>query len=300
MSAGTLGEPVARGKVRDLYDVDEGRLLLVASDRLSAFDVVLPTAIVDKGRVLTGLTLFWFELLADVVPNHLLGAYPEELPEGARTPDLAGRTTLVRRLEMLPIECVVRGYLAGSGLKDYAATGAIGGHRLPVGLEIASRLPRPIFTPAVKASSGHDENIDVDEAATLVGGDRLAEVEQASLEIYERAARHCEGKGIVLADTKFEFGIDGEGTLVLADEVLTPDSSRFWDAERWSPGSSPASYDKQFVRDYLETLDWDKSEPGPELPADVVDGTAARYRSAYASLAGADFDVYLTAMGVLQ
>jgi phosphoribosylaminoimidazole-succinocarboxamide synthase len=295
-----LGEPVLRGKVRDVYAAGDDRLLLVASDRMSAFDVVLPTAIPDKGRVLTGLTLHWLGVMADIVPNHLLGAYPDELPVEARTPELAGRTTLVRRLEMLPIECVVRGYLAGSGLADYRTTGAIGGHRLPAGLVIGSRLPEPIFTPASKASSGHDENIDLARAEALVGDARLAEVTRSSLRIYERAARHCEARGILLADTKFEFGLDGDGRLVLADEVLTPDSSRFWAASRHAPGQSPASFDKQFVRDYLETLDWPKTAPGPELPPDVVAGTTARYRAAYAALVGREFDTYLTAMGVLQ
>ena len=295
-----LGEPVARGKVRDIYAVGDDRLLLVASDRISAFDVVLPTTIPDKGRVLTGLTFFWLELMADLVPNHLLGVYGEDLPEVARTSELAGRSMLVRRLEMLPIECVVRGYLAGSGLRDYLATGSVGGHELPPGLENASRLPEAIFTPAIKATSGHDENIGRREAASLVGSERLAEVERASLAIYERAARHCAARGIVLADTKFEFGLDESGGLVLADEVLTPDSSRFWDAAQYVPGSSPASYDKQFVRDYLETLEWDKTAPAPALPIDVAAGTGRRYRAAYAAIVGAGFDTYLEAMGVQQ
>ena len=297
---GRLGEPIARGKVRDVYDVGEGRLLLVASDRLSAFDVILPTTILDKGRILTALTLFWLEVMADVVPNHLLGAYPDELPEAARTPALAGRSTLVRRLEMLPIECVVRGYLAGSGLEDYRATGHVGGHRLPDGLVMGSRLPEPIFTPATKATSGHDQTISPARAATVIGEARLAEMERVSVEIYARASAHCAARGILLADTKFEFGIDAEGGLVLGDEVLTPDSSRFWEASRYAAGSPPASCDKQFVRDYLSTLDWDRTAPGPALPPAVVDGTAARYRRAYSSLVGTDFDTYLTAMGVLQ
>jgi phosphoribosylaminoimidazole-succinocarboxamide synthase len=289
--------PLAAGKVRDLYEVDESRLLLVASDRLSAFDVVLPTPIPDKGLVLTGLTLFWLARTAEIVPNHLLGARAHELPESARTPELLGRTMLCRRLRMLPIECVVRGYLAGSGWRDYRRTGAVSGHPLPAGLVEAERLPAPLFTPATKATSGHDENIDRASAADLVGAERLAEAEAVSLALYRHGAAHAERCGLILADTKFEFGLDDDDRLVLADEVLTPDSSRFWAADRYRPGSSPPSYDKQYVRDHLETLPWDKTPPGPELPDEVVRGVSARYREVYARLTGRDLAHYRQTMG---
>ena len=272
---------VASGKVRELYALDSDRLLLVASDRISTFDVVLPTEIPDKGRVLTGLSAFWFGRTADVVPNHLVSLRAD------------GRSTECRRLEMLPIECVVRGYLSGSGWKDYRATGAVCGHRLPSGLRESERLPEPIFTPATKAQTGHDENIDRETAAGLIGAERLAEVEQTALALYAVASDHAVGAGIILADTKLEFGLDEAGRLVLGDEAFTPDSSRFWAADEYTPGGTPPSFDKQFVRDYCETLGWDKTAPGPELPEDVVDGTRTRYVEAFERLAGIAFDDYL-------
>jgi len=272
---------VASGKVRELYALDDERLLLVASDRISTFDVVLPTEIPDKGRVLTGLSAFWFARTRDICANHLLAVRED------------GRSTECRRLEMLPIECVVRGYLAGSGWKDYTQTGAVCGHVLPVGLEMSAELPEPIFTPATKATTGHDENIDREQAAELVGADRLAEVEQASIALYRFASEYARARGILIADTKFEFGLDSAGTLVLADEALTPDSSRFWPADEYQPGSSPPSFDKQFVRDYCESLGWDKTAPGPEVPEDVAAGTRVRYVEAFERLTDIPFDRYL-------
>jgi phosphoribosylaminoimidazole-succinocarboxamide synthase len=272
---------VGSGKVRELYELDDDRLLLVASDRISTFDVVLPTEIPDKGRVLTGLSAFWFTRTRDLVPNHLLGLRPD------------GRSTECRRLEMLPLECVVRGYLTGSGWKDYQATGAVCGHVLAEGLRDSDKLPEPIFTPATKAQKGHDENIDRDRAAELVGADRLAEVERVAIELYCFASEHSAERGILLADTKFELGLDADGMLVLADEAFTPDSSRFWPADEYEPGRAQPSFDKQFVRDYCESLGWDKNPPGPELPDDVVAGTRARYVDAFERLTGIDFDDYL-------
>jgi phosphoribosylaminoimidazole-succinocarboxamide synthase len=269
------------GKVRELYALDEERLLLVASDRISTFDVVLPTDIPDKGRVLTGLSGFWFARTREVCDNHLLALRSD------------GRSTECRRLEMLPIECVVRGYLAGSGWKDYMATGAVCGHALPTGLTESVELPEPIFTPATKATTGHDENIDLEQAAELVGADRLAEVERVSIALYRHAAEHARQRGILIADTKFEFGLDDEGRLVLGDEALTPDSSRFWPADEYTPGGSQPSFDKQFVRDYCETLGWEKTPPGPELPDGVVTGTRARYLEAFERLTGIGFGDYV-------
>jgi phosphoribosylaminoimidazole-succinocarboxamide synthase len=290
---------VASGKVREIYDMGDGTLLLVASDRMSAFDEILPTPIPDKGRVLTGMTRFWLDRTQHIVANHMLGTAPGELPELARTPELAGRSMHVRKLEMLPVECVVRGYLVGSGWKDYQRTGTVCGHRLPAGLEQAERLPQPLFTPSTKAELGeHDENITETQGIALVGGPRYRELERASIALYEVAAKHAAARGIILADTKFEFGVDASGTLVLADEVLTPDSSRYWPADSYHTGMSPPSFDKQYVRDYLETLDWDKTAPGPELPDNVRDGTAARYRDAYERITGAGFGAYLDEMGV--
>ncbi len=280
------------GKVRDLFRVDDERLLLVASDRLSAFDVVLPTEVPDKGRVLTGLTLYWLGRTRDLVANHLLGARPSELPPEARTPELAGRTMLCRRLRMLPVEWVVRGHLIGSGWVDYQASGAVSGHRLPRGLRQADALPAPILTPATKATTGHDENITRTDAADLGGRERLAEVERVALAIYARAADHARARGLILADTKLEFGVDAAGRLVLADEVLTPDSSRLWSASGWAPGTSPPSFDKQYVRDWLGRQPWDRRPPGPALPPDVVAGTAARYRDAYRLLTDRPFEDY--------
>jgi phosphoribosylaminoimidazole-succinocarboxamide synthase len=286
------------GKVREMYGFGD-QLLMVASDRISAFDVVLPTAIPDKGRVLTALSLFWFDHAATIAPNHLVTADPREFPDQARgNADLAGRSMLVQRLTMLPIECVVRGYLAGSGWKDYQATGMVCGHALPPGLQEAAQLPAPLFTPSTKATEGHDVNIDRATAALLIGEDRFDDLQRISLELYSHAARHALERGIIIADTKFEFGIDSEGRIVLADEVLTPDSSRFWPVDEYEPGRSPASFDKQYVRDWLETLDWDKTPPGPEIPAEVVDGTRARYVEAYERLTGESFEAYLAKMGV--
>jgi len=298
MSSSLALDHLASGKVREIYDAGDDRLLLVASDRISAFDVVLPTTIPDKGRVLTALSLHWFSLTGDIVRNHVISAQLADFPEGARDPDLAGRSLLVRRLEILPIECIVRGYLAGSGWKDYGRTGAVCGIPLPAGLREADRLPQTLFTPSTKATSGHDENITPEEGIELVGEGRYREVEAASIALYERAAAAALERGIILADTKFEFGIDSDGALVVADEVLTPDSSRFWPADSYAPGSSPPSFDKQYVRNWLETQDWDKTPPGPELPDDVRDGTAARYREAYERLTGKPWSGYLEEMGV--
>lgn len=277
-----------RGKVRDIYDLGE-RLLIVASDRLSAFDVVLPTPIPDKGKVLTQLSMFWFETLSDVVGHHVLSTteFPAEL---ARYEDqLRGRTMLVRKTEPLPIECVVRGYLSGSGWKDYKATGAVCGIALPAGLRESGRLPTPIFTPATKAQSGHDENISFKEAAARVGRPLAEKARATSLEIYRRATELAAARGILIADTKFEFGLDGN-KLIWIDEALTPDSSRFWPADGYAPGRGQPSFDKQYVRDYLERIGWGKTPPGPELPADVVAGTSAKYREAYRRLTGRELN----------
>ena len=284
--------------MREIYDAGDDRLLLVASDRISAFDVVLPTPIPDKGRVLTALSLHWFALTGDIVANHVISAKLEDFPEGARDPELAGRSLLVRRLEMLPLECVVRGYLAGSGWKEYGRSRSVCGIPLPEGLREADKLPQTLFTPSTKATEGHDENITPAQGMELVGEQRYRELERASIALYERAAAAALERGIILADTKFEFGIDSGGSLVVGDEVLTPDSSRFWPADTYAPGSSPASFDKQYVRDWLETQDWDKTAPGPELPDAVRDGTAARYREAFERLAGRPFASYLDEMGV--
>ena len=272
---------VGSGKVRELYELEDDRLLLVASDRISTFDVVLPTEIPDKGRVLTGLSGFWFARTRELVPNHLLALRPD------------GRSTECQRLAMLPIECVVRGYLTGSGWKDYQATGAVCGHVLAEGLRDSDQLPEPIFTPATKAEEGHDENIDRQRAAELVGQERLDEVEQTAIDLYRFASEHAAERGILIADTKFEFGLDTEGRLVLGDEAFTPDSSRFWPADEYEAGRPQPSFDKQFVRDYCETLGWDKTDPGPELPAEVVTGTRARYIDAFERLTGIPFDDYL-------
>jgi phosphoribosylaminoimidazole-succinocarboxamide synthase len=273
---------VGSGKVRELYALDEERLLLVASDRISTFDVVLPTEVLDKGCVLTGLSGFWFARTGQICANHLLSLRPD------------ARSTECRRLEMLPIECVVRGFLAGSGWKDYTTTGSVCGHVLPEGLTESAELPEPIFTPATKAATGHDENIDRERAAELVGRERLDEVERVSIALYRFAAEHARERGILIADTKFEFGLDDEeNRLVLADEVLTPDSSRFWPADEYRAGGSQPSFDKQFVRDYCESLGWDKTEPGPEVPEEVVTGTRARYVEAFERITGLRFDDYL-------
>jgi len=271
--------PSARGKVRDIYDLGD-KLLIVATDRLSAFDVILPTPIPDKGRVLTQLSLFWFDLLKDVIPNHVLSAAEFPAPFDKFQGELEGRSMLVRKTQPLPIECVVRGYVSGSGWKDYRATGRICGIALPNGLLESGRLPEPIFTPATKAVSGHDENISFEQAEKMVGKDLADRVRAVSLELYRRASAHAEPRGIILADTKFEFGqLNGE--LIWIDEALTPDSSRFWPTAHYVPGGPQASFDKQFVRDYLERMRWPKTPPGPELPPEVVDATREKYREAF-------------------
>ncbi len=277
---------VSRGKVRDIYGVDDNKLLIVASDRLSAFDVVLPTPIPGKGWVLTALSNFWFGRTQHIVSNHLIpDAHHIALPETAAQALRNGRAMIVRKLKPLPIEAIVRGYLIGSGWKDYQATGAVCGIELPAGLLQADKLPEPIFTPSTKADVGdHDDNISFDRAAELISPELAERVKQISLQLYIEAAAHALGRGIIIADTKFEFGLDDTGTLTLIDEVLTPDSSRFWPADTYTPGSSPPSFDKQYVRDYLETLDWDKKAPGPALPPDVVARTSEKYYEAYKRL----------------
>ena len=272
---------VGSGKVRELYALDDERLLLVASDRISTFDVVLPTPIPDKGRVLTGLSAFWFARTRDLIPNHLL-----ELGED-------GRTMTCRRLEMLPVEFVVRGYLAGSGWTDYRETAAVCGHVLPPGLQESSVLPTPIVTPATKAAEGHDENIDEERAAELCGESRYVVARAAALDLYRFGAQHAEARGIILADTKFEFGVGADGTVVLADEAMTPDSSRFWPSASYAPGGPQPSFDKQFVRDWCVRTGWNKEAPGPELPDDVVDGTRARYLEAFERLTEIAFADYV-------
>jgi phosphoribosylaminoimidazole-succinocarboxamide synthase len=280
--------PAARGKVRDIYDLGD-QLLIVATDRLSAFDVILPTPIPDKGRVLTQLSLFWFHLLKDVIPNHVIRAMDFPAPFDQFEDELAGRSMVVRKTQPLPVECVVRGYVSGSGWKDYRVTGRICGIQLPSGLCESDRLPEPIFTPATKAISGHDENISLEQAASVIGNGLAERVRAISLEIYRRAAAYAEARGIIIADTKFEFGLlDNE--LMWIDEALTPDSSRFWPAGHYSPGGPQASFDKQFVRDYLERMQWPKTPPGPELPPEVVEATRAKYREAYRILAGRELD----------
>jgi len=276
--------PAARGKVRDIYDLGD-RLLIVATDRLSAFDVVMPTPIPDKGRVLTQLSLFWFELLKDVVPNHVLSATEFPAPFDAFRDQLVGRSMLVRKTQPLPIECVVRGYLSGSGWKEYKSAGKVCGIALPSGLRESDKLPEPIFTPATKATSGHDENISFERAADLIGAPLAEKVRAVSMEIYSRAADYAAPRGVILADSKFEFGLLND-QLIWIDEALTPDSSRFWPAAQYSPGGPQPSFDKQFVRDYLERIQWPKTPPGPTLPPDVVAATRAKYREAYRLLVG--------------
>ena len=272
---------IASGKVRELFALDDERLLLVASDRISTFDVVLPTEIPDKGRVLTGLSAYWFARTSQICANHLIEVRAD------------GRSSECARLEMLPLECVVRGYLTGSGWKDYLRDGAVCGHELEPGLVESQRLPAPLFTPATKAVEGHDENIDAARAIEIVGEERFRELERVSIALYEFGAAHAAERGIIVADTKFELGLDREGRLVLADEALTPDSSRFWPADTYAAGGPQPSFDKQFVRDYCETLGWDKDPPGPELPDDVVEGTRARYVEAFERLTGIAFDDYV-------
>jgi phosphoribosylaminoimidazole-succinocarboxamide synthase len=275
------------GKVRDIYEVDEDRLLIVASDRISAFDCILPNAIPRKGEVLTRISRFWFDRFAGVVPNHLIAADVNDFPAALRDrlsdasrAALAGRSMLVRRAEVIPFECVVRGYLAGSGWKEYLRTGAVCGHAMPAGLVESAKLPEAIFTPATKAEEGHDINVSIAEMAHVAGGELTRKLEALSLRIYREAAAYAETCGIIICDTKFEFGLR-DGELILVDEVLTPDSSRFWPAAHYRPGGPQPSFDKQFVRDYLETLDWDKRPPAPPLPSDVIEATSSKYREAY-------------------
>lgn len=279
---------VASGKVRELFQLDEERLLLVASDRISTFDVIHPTEIPDKGRVLTGLSAFWFARTGDIVPNHLLAVRSD------------GRSTECKRLEMFPVECVVRGYITGSAWKDYLATGATSGHVLPRGLREADQLPEPIFTPATKATTGHDENIDRETAAALLGEEQLARLERYSLELYAFGSDYASQRGIILADTKFEFGVDSSGQIVLGDEALTPDSSRFWPAAQYEPGGPQPSFDKQYVRDHVESIGWDKNPPAPPLPDDVVAGTRKRYIEAFELLTGISFESYAADPGAVK
>lgn len=278
---------LARGKVRDLYAVDDQRLLMVATDRLSAFDVILPTPIAGKGLMLTEISHFWFKQLTQVIPNHLTGDAPESVVQADEVDQVAGRAMVVKRLQPLPIESIVRGYLVGSGWKEYQASGSVCGIPLPAGLALAAKLPQPLFTPSTKAAVGdHDENIDYAQTVKLLGTDMAAQVRDASIALYSQAAAYALTKGIIIADTKFEFGVDATGKLHLIDEVLTPDSSRFWPAEGYQTGSNPPSYDKQFVRDWLESSGWNKQPPAPALPADVVAKTADKYREAVARLVG--------------
>jgi phosphoribosylaminoimidazole-succinocarboxamide synthase len=280
--------PMARGKVRDIYDLGD-RLLLVATDRLSAFDVVMPTPIPDKGRVLTQLSLFWFDLLKDIIPNHVLSTTDFPAPFDRFREELAGRSMVVKKTQPLPIECVARGYLSGSGWKEYKATGKICGIPLPPGLRESDKLPEVIFTPATKAATGHDENISFKQASEMIGKDLSELVRDITLDIYARASAHAAPRGILLADTKFEFGLL-HGELIWIDEALTPDSSRFWPADQYRPGGPQPSFDKQFVRDYLERIQWPKTPPGPDLPPDVVAATRAKYRDAFRILVGRELD----------
>lgn len=276
-----------RGKVRDVYQVTGSQLLLVATDRISAFDCILPTPIQRKGAVLTAISAFWFDKLRDITPNHLITTDIGEMPEPVRrTAELRGRSMLVKKTSVFPVECVVRGYLEGSGWKDYLATGAVCGHALPAGLKQCDKLPEPLFTPATKAAAGHDENITEERFAEIVGDEAANHLRTTSLAIYKHASEYAATRGIIIADTKFEFGTDESGEILLIDEVLTPDSSRFWSAESYEPGHAQPSFDKQFVREYLETLDWNKQPPAPPLPAEIAAATTARYVEAYRLLTG--------------
>jgi len=280
-------ELVHRGKVRDVYKVDDATYLLVATDRLSAFDCILPTPIERKGAILTAISAFWFDMLRGIAPNHVITTNVDEMPDPIRAvPELRGRSTLVKKTTVFPVECVVRGYLEGSGWKDYQATGEICGHRLPSGLKQCDKLPAPIFTPATKAAAGHDENISEARFAEIIGDEAAKYLRATSLAIYKHASDYAATRGIIIADTKFEFGVDDSGEILLIDEVLTPDSSRFWSAETYEPGHAQPSFDKQFVREYLETLDWNKQPPAPPLPPDIAAATTARYLEAYRLLTG--------------
>ena len=283
---------IHRGKVRDVYEVDEGHLLLVATDRISAFDCIMPNPIPLKGSILTSLSTFWFDLLKDITPSHIVTADFSAMPASVRAhSELAGRSTLVRRTEVFPVECVVRGYLEGSGLKDYKATGMVCGHRLPANLKQCDKLPEPLFTPATKAATGHDENISEARFAEIIGEEAARTLRQRTLEIYSRASEYAASRGVIIADTKFEFGRTTDGEILLIDEVLTPDSSRFWPAENYKPGHAQPSFDKQYLREYLETLDWDKTPPAPVLPENVVAATTERYLKAHLLLTGKEFEV---------
>lgn len=281
---------VRRGKVRDVYAVDDDHFLIVATDRISAFDCVLPTPIRRKGEVLTALSRFWFERLSHIVPNHMVTTDVQEMPEVVQrqSDELKGRSMLVKRAEVFPVECVVRGYLSGSGWKDYLRTGEVCGHKLPPGLVESAELPEPIFTPATKAEEGHDENISEERVREILGDETTEFLRDTSLRLYSEAKEYALGRGIIIADTKFEFGRSQDGKIILVDEVLTPDSSRFWPHESYSPGKSQPSFDKQFVRDYLETLNWDKKPPAPAIPPEIAEATTARYLEAYKLITGRD------------
>jgi phosphoribosylaminoimidazole-succinocarboxamide synthase len=283
-------ELVRRGKVRDVYAVDDHSLLIVATDRISAFDCVLPTPIQRKGEVLTALSEFWFQRLQDVVPNHLITTDVSRMPESVQrhASELQGRSMLVKRAEVFPVECVVRGYLVGSGWKDYLRTGEVCGHKLPEGLQESAELPEPLFTPSTKAEHGHDMNISEAEVREMLGEETTTSLRNSSLSLYNKARDYARNRGIIIADTKFEFGRDESGEIILVDEVLTPDSSRFWPLEAYVPGKSQPSFDKQFVRDYLETLSWDKKPPAPAIPSQIADATTGRYLEAYKLITGKD------------
>jgi phosphoribosylaminoimidazole-succinocarboxamide synthase len=281
-----------QGKVRDIYDIDAHTMLLVSTDRLSAFDVILPTGIEHKGAMLTQMANFWFEHLQDVVPNHLTGIAPETVVAPEEIEQVKGRAVVVKKLKALPLEAIVRGYLVGSGWKEYQAKGTVCDIPLPAGLQLAQQLPTPLFTPSSKAAVGeHDENISIAQVEALIGKDLTAQVEKAAIALYTRAAEYALTKGIIIADTKFEFGVDEHGVLHVMDEVLTPDSSRFWPADQYQVGSNPPSYDKQYVRDWLESCDWDKTPPGPALPAEVAQRTSDKYMEAFAKLTGRTLQV---------
>lgn len=282
-------EKIHQGKVRDVYKVNDEELLLVATDRISAFDCVMPNQVSRKGEVLTKISAFWFHKVREISENHLITTEFDEMPEIVKNHrELKGRSSLVKRTEVFPVECVVRGYLEGSGWKDYEATGEICGHKLPAGLRQCEKLPEPIFTPATKAASGHDENISEDRFSEIIGEEKAAILKQRTLDIYSAASEFALSRGIIIADTKFEFGSDKDGNILLIDEILTPDSSRFWETAKYSPGKAQASFDKQFVREYLETLDWNKQPPAPELPTEIVEATTSRYLEAYKLLTGTD------------